>query len=256
MSLRPLRAGAPAERAGRRVAGLSGLPVQFALVALAALAYFGVRGITQSSYEAAEANARDLVALQDVFGVSVEGSIQGAVLGHDWLVTLANWIYIYGHWPLIVATMVILYLRVPAQFRTLRNAMFASGAIGLVIFALYPVAPPRLIELDLVDTVTERSTSYRALQPPSLTNPYAALPSLHVGWNLLVGIVLWRATTNLAVRAFALAMPLLMAFAVVATANHYVIDVAAGALVALAGLVIVRRLQEDRPDEIAVRAPR
>jgi membrane-associated phospholipid phosphatase len=90
--------------------------------------------------------------------------------------------------------------------------------------------------LEVVDTITERSTSYRTLQPPGLINKYAALPSLHFGWNLLVGIVLWRVTRSRAIRAFAVVMPVAMAFAVVATGNHYVVDVLAGGVVALAGL--------------------
>ncbi|MGE0309384.1 MAG: phosphatase PAP2 family protein, partial [Acidimicrobiia bacterium] len=121
----------------------------------------------------------------------------------------------------------------------LRNAMFISGAIGLVIFATYPVAPPRLLPpgSGFIDTVTQWSTSYRVLQPPSLVNKYAAMPSLHAGWNLLVGIALWHAFTSKRVRTFAVASPLLMAFAVVATANHYVIDAIAGAALSLVGLV-------------------
>lgn len=256
MLIRHIRAGAAVNAAGRRLAGPWGLATQVGLVALAALAYFGVRGLTVSSYAVAESNGRDLVAVQGTLSLDVEAGIQAAVLGHDRLVTLANWIYIYGHWPLIVATMVILYLRAPEPFRGLRNAMFISGAIGLVIFALYPVAPPRLVSLDMVDTVTERSSSYRALQPPSLTNPYAALPSLHVGWNLLVGVALWQATRNRAVRVFAVVMPALMAFAVVATANHYVIDVFAGAAVALAGLVIARQMAAERARDAGARAHR
>lgn len=96
---------------------------------------------------------------------------------------LSNWVYIYGHWPVIGITLVWLFLRAPDDYRLLRNAMFVSGAIGLVLFALFPVSPPRFGVLELVDTVTERSDSYRALQPPGLINRYAAFPSLHFGWN-------------------------------------------------------------------------
>ena len=100
--------------------------------------------------------------------------------------------------------------------------MIISGLIGFVFFAVVPMAPPRFVLPEIVDTVTESSSGYRALQPPALTNQYAALPSLHFGWNLLLGIVLFQATTRIPVRAFAVGMPVAMAFAVVATANHYV----------------------------------
>jgi len=116
--------------------------------------------------------------------------------------------------------------------------MFISGAIGLVIFAGGAVTPPRLYAGDYMDTVTIRSVSYRLLQPPALINKYAAVPSLHFGWNLLVGVIWAKATTNPIVRAAAVAMPVAMAFAVVATANHWVADVFVGGAVATAGLLV------------------
>lgn len=234
-----------ADRVVRRFPGWRGLLGQCALIVLAALCYFGVRGLTQSDAAAAEENARRLLDLERAVAIDVEASLQEAIVHHDAIVTLANWVYIYGHWPVIVLTLGWLFATAPDRFRLLRNAMFISGAIGLVIFALYPVAPPRLGVLDVMDTVTERSSSYRTLQPPGLINRYAALPSLHFGWNLLVGIVLWRTTRVPLVRVFAVVMPVLMAWAVVLTANHYVVDVVAGGVVALAGLAIARALPDD-----------
>ena len=171
-----------------------------------------------------------------------EAEIQTALMGRDLLVTAVNWVYIYGHWPVVIGALVWLFLRRPSEYYTLRNALFISGAIGLVIFMLFPVAPPRFGAIDLVDTITERSQSYRAFLPPGLTNQYAAVPSLHFGWNLLVAISLWRATVNRVVRVFALAIPPAMALAVVATGNHYVVDVLAGGVVALTGLALARML--------------
>lgn len=224
-----------------------GLLTQTLLVVLAALAYFAVRGITHSSRTVADANAHRIEDLERAVHLDHERWLQGLVIDHGWLVTLANWIYIYGHWPLIAVVMLGLYLRVPERFRLLRNAMFISGAIGLVIFVLFPVAPPRLGLPGMVDTITDRSSSYRTLQPPQLVNPYAAVPSLHFGWNLLVGVVLWHSTHNRALRTFAACIPVLMAFAVLATANHYLFDVLAGAIVALTGLLIAHLWQRNRP---------
>jgi hypothetical protein len=119
--------------------------------------------------------------------------------------------------------------------------MFISGAIGFLFFALLPVAPPRLFDPALVDTVTERSDAYRALQPPGLTNQYAAFPSLHFGWNLLLGIVLFKATASVLLRVSAIVGPLAMGAAVVLTANHFVLDLAGGAAVVLVGYAVARR---------------
>jgi membrane-associated phospholipid phosphatase len=99
-----------------------------------------------------------------------------------------------------------------------------------------------------VDTVTERSEAYRVLQPPAFVNQYAAMPSLHVGWDLLVGMALFTAAGCVVVRVIGALMPLLMAFAVVATANHYVVDVVAGVALVLIGHVVALRL-EARRDE-------
>ena len=212
------------------------LLVQVLLFVGAAVSYFAVRDVTQGSKATADANADRIISLERSLGIGWETALQGLIIDHDHLIDLANWIYIYGHWPLIGITLVGLFLRAPAEYRILRNAMFISGGIGLVIFAMYPVAPPRFGALDVFDTVTNRSDSYRALQPPGLINKYAAMPSLHFGWNLLVGIVIWRVASSRLVRAFAVLIPIAMAFAVVGTGNHYVADVVAGGAVALVGL--------------------
>ena len=219
--------------------GATGLVRQIVLVALAALAYFGVRGVTQGAVGTALDHAGDVIGAEQVIGVAWEASLQNLIIDHAWLVAAANWVYIYGHWPVVIGVLIWLFIKRREAFFALRDAIFISGAIGLVVFMAFPTAPPRLVELGLLDTVTDRSSSYRALQPPGLINKYAAMPSLHFGWNLLVGVVLFRLTGRRIVRVFAIGLPVAMGFAVVATANHYVLDVLAGAVVALAGLRLV-----------------
>jgi hypothetical protein len=223
------------------------LLAQCLLVAGAAVCYFAVRGLTQSSLGPAQDNARAIVRLEQRLGLDWEHAAQALVIDHATLVRIVNAVYMYGHWPVIALTLGLLFARAPDRFRLLRNAMFVSGAIGLLFFALVPVAPPRLGVLDLVDTVTTGTSEYRTLQPPGLINRYAALPSLHFGWNLLVGIVVWRATRLHLLRVAAVALPVAMAFAVVATANHYVVDVVLGGAVALVGLLVARRLPAEIP---------
>ncbi|MCZ7590392.1 MAG: phosphatase PAP2 family protein [Gaiella sp.] len=216
----------------------TGLAREALLVAFAILLYFGIRNATVGNADVAFANADRLVTLERHLGIAWEDSLQSAIVSHDALVTAANWVYIWGHWPVILSVATLLYLYRPRQYYLLRNAFFVSGFIGFAFFWLFPVAPPRLLDAGLVDTVTEHSNAYRALQPPGLTNQYAAFPSLHAGWNVLVGIVLVVAVTSLALRLVAVALPVAMSLAVVATANHFVIDVAAGLVVVLIGLVV------------------
>ncbi|MGB8650756.1 MAG: phosphatase PAP2 family protein [Mycobacteriales bacterium] len=209
---------------------------QLAVVLLGIVVYFGVRGLTAGRPSTAVAHAHAIVAFESHVGLHQEQRLQDLVVGNAVLTDAANWIYIWGHWPVIIVVMLWLGLRHRQGFLRLRNAMIASGAVGLVVYATYPVAPPRLTDLGLIDTVTERSKAYRVLQPPGFVNQYAAMPSLHVGWDLLVGLAVASAATVLWLRILGYLMPVLMALAVVFTANHYLIDGIAGAALALAGL--------------------
>ncbi len=208
--------------------------------------YFGVRGTTAGSPEVARAHAHDLLALEKDLGLDVESGAQALLVDLDALVTLANWVYIWGHWPAIAATFVWLALHDRRVFLRLRNAMVASGAMGLCVYTTYPVAPPRLAGRGFVDTVTEQSGSYRVLQPPAFVNQYAAMPSLHVGWDLLVGLALVAATSTALMRTVGRLMPVVMAAATVVTANHYVLDVLVGGAFGLAGWAVALRLEQRR----------
>lgn len=225
----------------RRSARLRELARQIALVFGAAIFYFLVRGLTQGSRVQANHNAETVLRVEKWVGLDIETWAQDLVLDHRWVVTISNWTYIWGHWPVIIITLYSLHRWTPDDYLRLRNALFVSGAIGILIYVTFPVAPPRLLDPVYTDTVTEFSTSYRVFQPPALVNKYAAMPSLHAGWNLLAGIVLFQATNHRVLRLLAIAGPTAMALAVVLTANHYVLDVVVGAMVALTGLALSLR---------------
>jgi PAP2 superfamily len=234
----------PSQRRQPARAGLS----EIVLVISGILVYFGVRGITATDPQAALSNALEVVSVEKGLGVYVEPSLQELASGSTWTMTAMNWVYIWGHWPMIIATLVWLFARHPAGYRQIRNAMLISGGIGLLVFAVFPVAPPRLAELGLVDTVTESSKAYRVLQPPAFVNQYAAMPSLHVGWDLVMGVALFTYGRMLLVRLAGVVLPILMATSVVLTANHYVIDAAVGAALVVFSLFVSRRLGGRRPE--------
>lgn len=219
---------------------------QAGLVALGVFVYFRVRGLTEGSVDLANEHARDIVRFERSLGINVEAGLQDLVAPSGSLQTFANWIYVWGHWPVIIATMLWLAWRHRVEFLRLRDAMMVSGALGLVVFMSYPVTPPRLAGLGLADTVTEQSEAYRVLQPPAFVNQYAAMPSLHSGWDLLVGMAIISAASTLALKVVGFAMPVLMAFAVVATANHYIVDVVAGVALALVGHAVALWLERRR----------
>lgn len=215
--------------------------LQFALVFGAAIFYFLVRGVTQGGVERSNRNAELVLEAEEWLRLDIETQAQELILDHHVLVTLSNWVYIWGHWPVIIVTLYCLHRWWPIDYLRLRNALFVSGAIGIVIYATFPVAPPRLLDPLYQDTVTEFSSSYRILQPPALVNKYAAMPSLHAGWNLLAGVALFGLSRRLVVRVLAVAGPTAMAVAVVLTANHYVLDVIIGEILAVIGLYLSQR---------------
>jgi membrane-associated phospholipid phosphatase len=208
--------------------------------------YFGIRGQTAGAADVAVRHAHDIVDLQRALGLNVEEKVQAVVVPSETMSTLFNWVYIWGHWPVIVTTLLVLALRNRTVYLRLRNGMLASGGLGLVVYTTYPVAPPRLAGLGMVDTITERSQAYRLLQPPQFVNQYAAMPSLHVGWDLLVGLAVLAAATATWLRVLGALMPLLMAVATVATANHYVLDAVAGIAFGLAGLAVALLVERRR----------
>lgn len=209
---------------------------QAMLVGCALLAYLGVRFVTQGDVASAHRNARRLLEFEKAIGLDLERGIQTLFIDDHGVVTLANWIYVWGYWPVLFATLLYLAIRHREAYFGLRNAMFISGAIGLIIFATYAVAPPRLFSVHYIDTVAQHSSLYGVISPPSLANKYAAVPSFHFGWILLVSIALYRVSRTTPLRYAALALPAAMAFSVVVTANHWILDIVAGGLVSLAGL--------------------
>jgi hypothetical protein len=221
---------------------------ELAIFAAAYLTYFGVRALTESEPGRAFENAMTVHRVEVDLGVDWEGAVQGAVLGSRVLVDLTNAVYIYGHWPVLIVAGVLLYRYRRRHYYRLRNVCLLTGLVGLVIFAAFPVAPPRLTDLPVIDTVTRDAEGYRQLLPPSFVNEYAAMPSFHAGWNLLVGVIAFGAFRHWLARGFAVLMPAAMAFAVVATANHFVVDVLAGVAIVLLALVAARWLERRRLD--------
>lgn len=224
-------------RASRRAAFLR----ESALVLLAYFLYFLIRGATEARESEAIDRALALERLEERLHIFFEVDLQRALIDQSWLIELANAIYIWGHWPVVGVIGLWLYFTRRRAYRRYRNTMLLSGAIGIAIFALFPTAPPRLANPDLIDTIVERTNTYRVMQPPQLTNQYAAIPSLHFGWNLLMGIALVREAKHPGVRLFGLVMPPAMVAATILTANHYVLDAVAGAVVVLVALGIVER---------------
>jgi hypothetical protein len=212
--------------------------------------YFLVRGLTEGSVARASSNALRIVEMERALAIYFERSLQEIALRSHEAVTLANWVYMWGHWPVIGAMAIWLYRSHPRQFTLTRNALLISGALGLFFFALIPVAPPRLMDLGFEDTVVRWSGSYRVLQPPSLVNQYAAFPSLHLGWNVLVMVALYQATRFPHLRVVAFLVPGCMLLAILLTGNHFILDAVGGVALCLVSLHLAKRIEARRAEPI------
>lgn len=229
---------------------------EIAFLLAAALLYTLVRGLTSDRVDAAFRHAEDVIAFERSLGIDVETDLQGLILDHEWAIDAANGFYIYGYWPVFVLTLVWLIARRPAAYPFYRNALLASGAFSLVIFAFYPLSPPRFLPWHgFVDTISLAAPTYREMNSPTFVNEYAAMPSLHFGWILLLGIAWVALSRVLVVRIAGATMPLLMFAAIVLTGNHYVVDAVVGGGVVVAGIgvaVLIERHKRRRAVEAAI----
>lgn len=218
--------------------------IELVIIVVAYLVYFGVRGqVIQRPHEAI-GRAIHLIEIEERLHLFWEADLQHWLLGYRWLVDLMNWTYFYAHWPVIVVVGLCLYIWRRQVYVTTRNAFLLSGAIGLVIFMFFPVAPPRLLPAwGFVDTMAIYFGASYETQAGAFVNSFAAMPSLHFGWNLLVGLAIIRATGNILARTFAVIMPIMMLLAVVLTGNHFILDAVAGVVVALIGLALALQLR-------------
>ncbi len=194
-------------------------------------------GATKGRESAAILNAHHVIDLERWLGVFVEHRLQSLVVDNDILMQAFNAVYMWAHLPLIIAIAVWLYVRHRPHFRLTRNAVLISGAIALVAFQIFPVAPPRLVPgLNFVDTAAKVSGVYDTVEPKVFFNPYAAVPSMHVGWVLLMGLTVWQYAGRRRIAWLGLALPAFMAFAVIITGNHYIFDAITGVAASLVGL--------------------
>lgn len=218
---------------------------ELSLVALAFLLYFLVRGSVVDRPDEAIGNALDVIKLEKTLGIFWEKDLQDLILGNMALIQLMNAIYFWLEFPLIAVVGIVLYFIRRHEYTVARDAFLLSGAIALVIYHLYPVAPPRLTPgFGFVGTVEEYTgISYQAASMQPFVNPYAAVPSLHFGWPVLLAATLFWTFRHPLVRAFAVLLPPAQLAAIVFTANHYIVDAAAGLAVAVAGLLLAMALQ-------------
>ncbi len=219
--------------------------MEIGLVALGFLLYFVVRGGVVDRTPEALAHARWIIDVQQSLGFFVEPMVNRWTLDAAWRFDFFNFVYFWLDFPLIVGVGLFWFWRSRHHYTLLRDSLLISGGIALIFYYIFPVAPPRYLpEWGFVDTIEQfANLSYQAQSMEAFVNPFAAVPSLHVGWSVLLAVVVFQYTRNPLLRAGGIALLTLQTMAVVATANHYLFDAFAGTVVALVAFAIAWWLQ-------------
>ncbi len=236
----------PRERAGVRLAR------EVAIIVLALLAYRLARLITSGEVDQAMDNAGRVLDLERALKLPGELGLQQLVLPVTWLVESANVYYAIVHFPATALFMVWTYLRHREHYAWVRNSLIGLTAVALAVHLFVPLAPPRMLGgHGFVDTgAVVGPAVYGPPETDDVSNQYAAMPSLHVGWAVFVALGLIVMTRS-RLRWLALLHPLVTGLVVVVTANHYWIDGLVAVL--LLGLVLLAQGRPPAPRPPAAR---
>ncbi|MFE9644172.1 bifunctional glycosyltransferase 87/phosphatase PAP2 family protein [Streptomyces sp. NPDC006365] len=253
----------------RRVLTRPNLLLELLLIRVGYSAYQQVRleahgGSNEAARATAEQHGEQILAIEKFLFMDIEHWVNHTVVNVDWLRVFFDFYYTSFHFVVPLSVLGILYVRRPAEYRWARSALGFATILALLGFWLYPLAPPRLMPgLGYIDTVHGvqdfSQPDYGTLT--ALTNQYAAMPSLHFGWSLWCGLVIAVLAPKWWMKGLGLLHPLFTVSAIVATANHWVLDAAGGAAVVGAGFALTYLLQGPRvssrakPAEINIAEP-
>jgi hypothetical protein len=233
---------------------------ELGIVVALLLAYKYGRFLTKGHVSTALENARDVIGLERSLGVFSEARLQDLVITDTGVIRFLNVYYLVAHVAVTAAAFVWLYARHPPAYRRFRDVMIVITLAGMTLHLLMPLAPPRMFPgLGFVDTArTFGPASYGAGSPyKGFANQFAAMPSLHFGWALVIAWAVLIATRS-RWRYLVVMHPVVTLAAIVLTANHYWLDaVAATALFALALGVdhVMERLHRRRLELHAAEVP-
>jgi hypothetical protein len=222
---------------------------QLGLFACAYVLYQAVRGIVDGEQSVAFSNAQHVIHLERSLGAFFEPGLQQALLSHHWIIDLANFFYLNCQFVLTTAFLVWLYMKRNDNFYFVRNMFLVAMGLALIGYALFPTAPPRMLPgAGFTDTISAFThTGQSSTLGSFFVNAYAAVPSMHIAFALMIGVpgfVLSRAAAS---RMWWSAYPMLVFFVIVVTANHFWFDAAAGAAVACMAAVASTQLARLRP---------
>ncbi|MGI8944798.1 MAG: phosphatase PAP2 family protein [Thermoleophilaceae bacterium] len=231
---------------------------QLALFAGAYYIYRLVRGIVDGQAALAFENARTLVDVERTLGLFFEPGLQAWAQSQAWIVTVANWMYVNSHFIITTTFLVWLYLARNHAFYYVRNMFMIAMGLALVGYLAFPTAPPRYMpEWGFNDTVASFVGEAAEQSANVLYNPFAAVPSMHVAFALMIAIPAIKLVRSRALKLVWSVYPVIVTFVVMITANHFWLDVALGALVAaISAWAASHALARARPEAWAWRTRR
>ncbi|MFD5796211.1 phosphatase PAP2 family protein [Streptomyces diastatochromogenes] len=213
------------------------------LIAVSYWTYSLIRNAVPEQKAEALRNADWVWRVEHQLGIALEGSVNHAVNSATWLIIGMNYYYATLHFVVTLGVLVWLYHWHPGRYAATRLVLFATTGVALVGYYLFPLAPPRLMNGGrFVDTVAVHHTwgSMASGDLKHMSNQYAAMPSMHIGWSLWCGLTIFALASVPWVRALGLLYPATTLLVIVATANHFWLDAVGGVLCLTFGFTVAR----------------
>jgi membrane-associated phospholipid phosphatase len=219
--------------------------------------YRMVRGQVDGRAAAAFTNARHIIDLERHLHAFVEPAVQAWAEGRGWAIDIASWTYLNSHFVVTTTALAFLYVFRNPSYYFVRNMFIVAMGLALVIYVVFPTAPPRLMpEWGFEDSVAQFTGVDPRAAADVLFNPFAAVPSMHVAFALMLAVPMAALARRPIFKAAWAVYPALVAFAVVATGNHWWMDAVLGALTAVVSASAAWSLAQARPRAWAWRTSR
>jgi hypothetical protein len=211
--------------------------------------YSAIRNLVPSHEHLALRRAHALYRFERRVGLAWEKGANHWLNHHGWLAVACNYYYATMHFIVTIAVLVWLYVWRPRYYRAVRVSLAVATVVALFGFWLYALAPPRMLhDVGFVDTIVKYHTwgSWGSNDMNSISNQFAAMPSLHFAWSSWCGITLWKLARQQWLRVLGVVYPFVTLFVIISTANHFVMDAVGGAVVLTVGY-LVQRVALGRP---------
>ncbi|MEV0224228.1 phosphatase PAP2 family protein [Streptomyces sp. NPDC050704] len=237
------------DRAGQRLLRRLRMPrrprlwFEILLIAVSYWTYSLIRNAVPEQRTEALHNADWIWKVEHSLGIAVEDSVNHAVNSVTWLIVGMNYYYATLHFIITLGVLVWLFRSHPGRYAATRMVLFATTGVALLGYYLYPLAPPRLMtNTDFIDTVVVHQTwgSMASGDLKNMSNQYAAMPSMHIGWSLWCGLTIFALASAPWARILGLLYPTATLIVIVATANHFWLDAVGGMLCLAFGFTVAR----------------